>query len=392
MCYAIPGKVVRLEGFAATIEYFDETKKAHTGLASVAVGDYVYAQGGFVIQTVPEDEAMEIMAEWRRLFFRLRDTDRKLAAAPRTLYERANAVRQKKLGNSCCVHGILEFSSHCAANCLYCGLRRDNSAVGRYRMTEDEILDAVEYAVKELGFKALVLQSGEDPWYDEAKLARIVSGILKRCPVLLIVSIGPRPLSTYAALYKAGARGVLMRFETSNPDLFGRMKPGASLDARLELIRGVRELGYMIITGFLAGLPGGSNRDTFRNIRLTAELGAEMFSFGPFIPHPETPLSAEKLPPLGSMLDTIARARLMNPEANILVTTALETLDKDNGAREGLMAGANSLMINVTPVKYRRQYEIYPGRAGVEDDVPSRIQAVVKLLNSLGRAPTDIGR
>ena len=116
-----------------------------------------------------------------------------------------------------------------------------------------------------------------------------------------------------------------------------------------------------------------------------------MFSFGPFIPHPGTPLKDVKSPSLEAVLNAIARARLMYPESKIVVTTALETLDKEKGAREGLMAGGNSIMINVTPENYRSLYEIYPSRAHIELSVETRIKQVLDLLYSLGRAPTDLG-
>lgn len=424
MCYAIPGKVVELNGRMATVDYYGERKKAYADLTETAVGDYVYAQGGFIIQTVPEPEAREILADWKELFFRLQQTDQKLANNPRSIYERANAVRQKHQGNSCCVHGILEFSNYCKNNCLYCGIRKDNQSVTRYRMTQEEILESVGYAVNKLGFKALVLQSGEDPYYDEDKLESIVREIRARYPVLIFVSIGERPISTYLKMYQAGARGALIRFETANPDIYAGVKPGSDPAQRIKLIKDVGELGYLIITGFLVGLPGEMNQDIIRNIKLTGELTMPaqvsyqrpmairwpgdafsnkadpivaasakegMFSFGPFIAHPRTPLAETPSPKLSRMLNTIAHARLMYPEARILVTTALETLDTQNGAREGLMAGANSLMINITPIRYRRLYEIYPDRAGADDDIPARIDSVLKLLYSLGRAPTDIG-
>lgn len=398
MCYAIPGKVVELNDRIATVDYYGERKKAYTDLTKTAIGDYVYAQGGFIIQTVPEPEAQEILADWRELFFKLQEQDRKLTNSPRTIYERANAIRQKYQGNSCCIHGILEFSNYCKNNCLYCGIRKDNQSVTRYRMTPEEILEAVGYAVDKLGFKALVLQSGEDPYYDEDKLEGIVREIRARYPVLIFVSIGEQPISTYRKMYQAGARGALIRFETANPDIYARVKPGSDPEQRIKLIKEIGELDYLIITGFLVGLPGETSRDIIKNIKLTAELASDppageagMFSFGPFIAHPQTPLADTPSPKLSRMLNTIARARLMYPKARIVVTTALETLDMQNGAREGLMAGANSLMINITPIKYRRLYEIYPNRAGTEDDIPARIDSVLKLLYSLGRAPTDIG-
>jgi biotin synthase len=327
----------------------------------------------------------------------------------------------------------------------------------------DEILESVDYAVNKLGFKALVLQSGEDYWYDGDKLQEIVREIRKRMPALIFLSIGERDAEIYKRLYDEGARGALIRFETGNHELYSRIKPGqlsepvgvppkqdklrdlrpkgvplgtgsypvagfpnggnpslwgpdlsSGLEKRLELIRQLKDIGYLIITGFLVGLPGETSRDIIKNIKLTGELagdatsndpecfrGAEvapsgatkegMFSFGPFIPHPQTPLGNTPKPKLSLMLNTIAKARLMYPESRILVTTALETLDKENGAREALMAGANSLMINITPVKYRKLYEIYPDRAGIDDEITNRIAQVLELLKSLGRAPTDIG-
>ncbi|MEW6026392.1 MAG: [FeFe] hydrogenase H-cluster radical SAM maturase HydE [Planctomycetota bacterium] len=398
MCYAIPGKVLEITGKTATVNYYGEKKKAYTDLVDVALGDYVYAQGGFIITKVPEAEALDILKDWQELFFKLQETDKKLSNNPKTIYERANATRQKYQGNSCCVHGILEFSNYCKNDCLYCGIRKSNPNVKRYRMSVKEILASVEYAVNKLGFKALVIQSGEDPWYDDEELYTIVKQIREKFPVLIFLSIGERSVDLYKRLYDLGARGALIRFETCNEKLYARIKPGSTLKERLGLIRELKKIGYLIITGFLVGLPGQKSKDILEGIKLTAELGADqptgetgMFSFGPFIPHPETPLADSPKPKLSMMLNTIAKARLMNPDAKILVTTALETLDKKKGAREGLMAGANSLMVNITPIKYRRMYEIYPNRAGTEDEVTERIDSVLKLLKSLGRAPTDLG-
>lgn len=392
MCYAIPGRVVTVSGRLATVDYYGEKRQAYVDLVpDLMPGDYVYAQGGFVIRKVSAEAAADILKDWKDLFFKLRETDRSLASSARTLYERANAIRQKHQGNSCCVHGILEFSNYCANNCHYCGIRRDNKSLTRFRMSIEEILEAVDYAVNTLGFKALVLQSGEDHWYDEGKLETIVKRIRERSPVLVFVSIGERRPETYKRLYDAGARGVLLRFETSDEKLFAQLKPDSDFKRRIDLIRELREMGYLIMTGFLVGLPGQKGRDILNSIKLTASLGAEMFSFGPFIPHPQTPLKDAPLPPIDLILKTIARARIMNPDARILVTTALETLDKKDGARQGLMAGANSLMINVTPIKYRKLYDIYPNRAGLEDDITARIDSMLKLLHALGRAPTDLG-
>ena len=399
MCYAIPGRVVEISGRVATVDYFGEKRKAYTDLIEdLKIGDNVYAQGGFVIRKISEEEAGEVLSVWRELFFKLQEQDKKLANNPQSLFERANAIRQKHQGNSCCVHGIIEFSNYCSCNCLYCGIRRDNKNLTRYRMEIPEMVAAVGEAVS-LGFQALVLQSGEDPYYDEDKLEAIVREIRAKYPVLLFMSVGERSVEAYQRMYNAGARGALLRFETSNPEVYEKMKPKSpltplfqrgGLDARLNLIRQLKDMGYLIVTGFLVGLPGQKSADIMRDIKLTSSLDAEMFSFGPFVPHPATPLARKPTTDLPKTLKIIARTRIMNPEAKILVTTALETLYGLDGASEALMAGANSLMINVTPKKYRRLYDIYPKRFGTEMETAEHIDKAINLLQSLGRAPTDL--
>jgi len=391
MCYAIPGKVVEVNDNLITVDYFGERKKAKNDFYSLNRGDYVYAQGGFVVSRVSEAEAEAVLKTWEELFFKLQETDLRLAEQPGNLRQIANSVRQKNLGNSCCIHGILEFSNHCVNDCLYCGLRKGNASVRRYRMDVDEIIEAACYSIRELKFKAIVLQSGEDPWYDADKLERIVKGIMEKEPALIILSIGEREVNLFERLYKAGARGILLRFETSNPALYGKMRPGRKLENRVDLIRRLRDIGFLIMTGFIVGLPGQTQEDLLEDIRLTSSLGTDMFSFGPFIPHPGTPLADSPAPTIDAALDAIARARIMNPEAKILVTTSLETLERQDGLRLGLLSGGNSLMINVTPEDYRKLYEIYPERASAGADTKEAIDSAVKLLYSIGRAPTDLG-
>jgi len=391
MCYAIPGKIVEINDGIITIDYFGEKKRAKNDFFSLNIGEYVYAQGGFVIQKIPEREALSILEAWEELFFKLREIDSQFSRNTQNLYQRANYLRQKYLGNSCCIHGIIEFSNYCRNNCLYCGLRRDNHKINRYRMDIEEIVETAEYAVNKLGFKALVFQSGEDLWYDAEKICTIIEKVRKKCACLIILSIGEREEALYKEAYQKGARGVLLRFETSNPKIYEKLRPGHYLNERIELIKKLISLGYLIITGFLIGLPGQTKEDIEKDIDLTIDFKPEMFSFGPFIPHPHTPLSAHPKPSLDWVLEIIARTRIKDPQARILVTTALETLDKEKGLRLGLLSGANSLMINVTPEKYRKFYEIYPERAGIEMSIEERINSVIKLLHSLGRAPTDLG-
>lgn len=398
MCYAIPGKVIDINDGFVTVDYFGEKKKARNEFYELTSGDYIYAQGGFVVQRISKEEALPILETWKELFFKLQEVDFNLARETKNLYQRANNLRQIYHGNSCCIHGIIEFSNYCRNDCLYCGIRKENVKLSRYRMDPEEIIDTAHYAVNKLGFKALVLQSGEDIWYDDAKMSYIIREIRKHAPCLIILSMGERKEELYKKLYKAGARGALLRFETSNSDIYERMRPGHILSDRVNLINNLHNIGYLIMTGFLLGLPapseagpGQTKPDIFNDIKLTNSLGAAMFSFGPFIPHPQTPLSNVPSPSVEEVLDTIAEARTTNPQAQILVNTSFETLDKKNAVRLGLMAGANSLMLNVTPEKYRKLYDIYPNRAGIDLDIAERIKSIVNLLRSIGRAPTDLG-
>jgi len=431
MCYAIPGKVKEIHGKTVLVDYFGQEKKALNEFYDIKPGDYISAQGGFVIKKISPKEAEEILSAWAELFFELQEKDLRLSnldlgkkniakklslildkalektnlskkdlgylldlesqEAKEMLFKVANFLRQKYHKNSCCVHGIIEISNFCKQSCQYCGILNKNLKLLRYRMSPAEIVEAAVRAVNQYGFQALVLQSGEDPNLRVDDLADIIKEIKKRVPVLICVSFGEVGLDGLYRLYKAGARGILMRFETSNPELFTKLHPGQSLDSRLGHLKKARELGFIVMTGALIGLPGQSNEDIINDIYLTKALGAEMYSFGPFLPHPDSPLGKFKPPETDKVLKTLALARLVDPEvAKILVTTAFETLDPK--AREyGLLSGANSVMLNVTPAKYRKYYTIYPNKAYGNSEIGEQITETISLLKSLGRAPTDLG-
>lgn len=430
MCYAIPGKVKGFDGKFVIVDYFGEEKKAINEIAGLQVGDYLYAQGGFVITRVGAEEAEKTLATWKDLFFELQEIDKagsRLSpwggaryARVRDLKDRvisggkltrdeiaglleitdpgelefflsaANHLRQRQHSNSCCVHGIVEISNHCAEGCQYCGISCFNMGLMRYRMSDEEILEAVRSAVEEHGFKALVLQSGEDPGRTIDDLVRIVAEIKRRFGVLVFISFGEIGRLGLIRLYEAGARGVLLRFETSDPELFSRIHPGSNLKDRLAEIRDAYELGYLVITGSLIGLPGQTAEMIARDIELAGELNVEMLSLGPFLPHPSTPMAAIQAPPVAMVVKALAAARFaLRPDVKILVTTGLETLAPE-ARREALMSGANSVMLNVTPLDRRALYEIYPGRAHRDDAIGEQITETIALLEGLGRAPTDL--
>lgn len=426
MCYAIPAKLVSINGQTGIIDYFGEKRKILLDLDDLSIGDYVYAQGGILVRKIPEKDALEILDHWKDIFFELKKTDATLAKIDQNklspnalavlqkinlrksltkeemlallelqdpqelqvLYEIANNVRQREHGNASCVHGIIEFSNYCHMNCHYCGIR-SNHDLPRYRMSIEEIITTTKDAVTNHGFKALVLQSGQDLWYDDAKLIKIVKEV-RKMGVLVFISLGSRSKETYHKLYEAGARAALMRFETSNKDIFAKLRPGTNLDERIELVKYLKKTGYILATGFMIGLPLETNEDIINNILLTKYLAPDMYSFGPFLPTKGTPLSDASKATKDLILKTIAISRFIDSSSNILVTTALETLDK-TAKKEALLAGANSMMINITPTKYRRLYKIYDNKADLEKETSQNIQDTTRLLYELGRAPTDIG-
>lgn len=422
MCYAIPGKITEISGKSVTVDYFGEKKKAINEIHDLKAGEYIYAQGGYVIQKVPEREAVEVLETWKELFFELREKDLRLSrldpersgvsrpfaaildkanegrqptreelllllktenpAELDLLCRTANFLRQKNLKNSCCVHGIIEFSNYCKNDCTYCGIRESNSILPRYRMTDEEILSAAGEAIEKHGFKALVLQSGEDPEFPPERLAEIIAAIKQRHAALIFVSVGEVGEEGLNKLYAAGARGILTRFETSHPGLYEKLHCGDKLEDRIADIKAADELGFLVATGSLIGLEGQTEEDLLNDILLAKELKAEMYTFGPVLPNG---------PKTATVLKVLAVARIVDPEnAKIVVTTGFETLDK-NARRLGLLAGASSVMLNVTPDKYRQLYAIYPHRAHAEESIEDQIKETLELLYSLGRAPTDLG-
>jgi len=430
MCYAIPGRVKSFDGKFAVIDYFGEEKRAVNELAGLSAGEYVYAQGGFVITRVSAAEAQATLSTWKDLFFELQQIDEKqIKATPwgRTRYTRirglmnkvlaketlaredqlyllnvtdpaeleflfnaANYLRQNEHKNSCCVHGIIEISNFCRRNCHYCGISNLHSGLVRYRMRKEEVMAAVKAAVDDYGFKALVLQSGEDDGFSIDELADLVREIKEKFGVLIFVSFGEVGAEGLEKIYKAGARGLLLRFETSNPLLYEDLHPGYKLETRLADLRKANELGYLIVTGSLIGLPGQTSEDILNDLLLAGELNAEMLSMGPFLPHPATPLADHPAPQEMEVVRALAAGRFILPQSvKILVTTGLETLSPDT-RRQGLLAGANSVMLNVTPLKYRSFYEIYPNRAHRNDTIETQISSTLELLKGLGRAPTDL--
>ncbi len=319
-----------------------------------------------------------------------------------TLWRMADETRRTHVGDAVHLRGLIEFSSHCARACAYCGLRAPNSAVVRYRMTSDEIVECAHQAVA-FGYGAVVLQSGEDRGFTAAALADIVRRIKDETPLAVTLSVGERDNAELALWRAAGADRYLLRFETSNSALYRAIHPdlpGRPSDRVAQLMR-LRALGYEIGSGAMIGIPGQTWDDLARDLFLFAELELDMIGVGPYLPHPDTPLAAitplhainpQQVPNSEEMTyKALALARLTRPTANIPATTALATLNKRYGRELGLRRGANVVMPNLTPPRYREQYQIYPDKACLTESAADCHGCMRWRIESIGRT-VGVGR
>lgn len=305
------------------------------------------------------------------------------------LLRRADAVRHEFVGDAVHLRGLIEFSNRCRNNCLYCGIRRDNKALKRYFMTPEELLETARRAIH-LGFKTLVLQSGEDMYYSADRLCFIIEQI-KKHDVALTLSIGERTYAEYKAFREAGADRYLMRIETTDKDLYHYLDPGMSWDYRYECLMMIKELGYELGSGIMVGLPNQSVVSIADDLLFLKNIGVDMAGIGPFIPHPQTPLADCSKDNFHLSLRTMAVMRLLLPDINIPATTAMESLHPQ-GRLIALQSGANVVMPNVTEGEYRKLYELYPGKICV-NDTPVHCRSCISLkIMSIGRTiGTDQG-
>ena len=308
----------------------------------------------------------------------------------RALFAAADRVRRSGVGEAVHLRAIIEFSNYCRKNCLYCGLRRDNHNLPRYRLAAEDILDAAGRAAG-LGYRTVVLQSGEDPYYSVADIARLVEQIKARHDLAVTLSLGEHSREAYRTWRGAGADRYLLKQETSDPVLFEYLKPDGSLQKRLQCLHRLKELGYQTGGGNMVGLPGQTMATLAGDIALMRELDVEMAGIGPFLPHRDTPLRNAAPGKLEITLVTLAVARLCLPRAHLPATTSLGTLAPE-GHKLALGCGANVIMPNLTPDGVRDKYMIYPQKADIKDDPVKAKKNIEVLLASLARPlATDYG-
>lgn len=304
-----------------------------------------------------------------------------------TLSLLANELREKYYDTKVYFRALIEFSSYCKNDCLYCGLRRSNFKAKRYRLSHKEIIECCKEGY-EMGFRTFVLQSGEDGYYSDAYLCSIVSNIKERYPNCAVtLSIGERSYDSYKKLFEAGADRYLLRHETADEDHYGKLHPPElTFKNRKRCLYDLKEIGYQIGAGFMVGSPFQTFDTLAEDFIFLRELSLHMIGIGPFIPHGDTSFSGFYKPTAYRTLIMLSLIRIMLPKTLLPATTALGTID-DMGRERGLMAGANVLMPNLSPAKHRLDYSIYDNKLCTGLESGEHLAELAHHIKSIGFVP-----
>jgi biotin synthase len=304
-----------------------------------------------------------------------------------TLAGFANELRQKYYGGKVYFRGLLEFSSYCKNDCYYCGLRRSNRNAKRYRLSEKAILSCCQKGY-ELGFRTFVLQSGEDLYFTDARLATLISAIKERMPDCAVtLSIGERSYGSYQQLFAAGADRYLLRHETADETHYGRLHPPElSLKNRRQCLYNLKEIGYQVGAGFMVDSPFQTFATLAEDFLFLRELQPEMVGIGPFIPHRDTRFAGFYTPRSARTLIILSLVRIMLPKVLLPATTALGTIDA-TGREKGLLAGANVVMPNLSPLENRADYALYDNKLCTGREAAEHLPELARSIARLGLIP-----
>ena len=300
------------------------------------------------------------------------------------LAERAVEIRKKYYGDKVYTRGLIEFTNYCKNNCYYCGIRRDNRNAKRYRLTEEEILACCENGY-ELGFRTFVLQGGEDPYYTDERMEQIIRRMKEQYPECAVtLSIGERSMESYRRFREAGADRYLLRHETADEAHYRTLHPEEmSLQNRLECLRNLKALGYQVGAGFMVGSPNQTAECLAEDLVFLKDLEPQMVGIGPFIPHHDTVFAKEPAGSVDLTLYLLSVIRILLPKVLLPATTALGTMDP-RGREKGLAVGANVVMPNLSPVKNRKQYELYDNKICTGEEAAECRGCLSRRVESVG--------
>ena len=308
------------------------------------------------------------------------------------LAEKAVAVRKAIYGTDVFTRGLIEISSICKNDCLYCGIRRSNTHASRYRLSAEDILACAEDGYR-LGFRTFVLQGGEDPFFTDQVLYRIVGDLKSKFPDCAVtLSMGERSRESYQALYDAGADRYLLRHETADAEHYKKLHPAEmSFENRMQCLQNLREIGYQTGCGFMVGSPEQTPWTLAEDLKYIETFKPDMCGIGPFIPHHDTPFRDSPAGTLEETLFLLSVIRLIHPPVLLPATTALGTIDPF-GREKGIQAGANVVMPNLSPVEVRKKYELYDNKICTGEESAQCRGCLEQRMKSIGyRLVTDRG-
>jgi biotin synthase len=298
------------------------------------------------------------------------------------VFEESARTCRRHFGNRVFVRGIIEFSNYCRKGCLYCGINKANKNVGRYRLSLEEILTAAAY-MKKQGALTVVLQSGEDPGSD-GLVIEAVKKVKNDLNMAITLSVGERDGKVYRDFFKAGADRYLLRIETTDPDLFKKLHPDDDLEYRTRCLFNLKKLGFEVGTGIMVGLPGQSLGSMADDLLFFKKLNPAMIGIGPFLPHQDTPLRGCQNSDIFPTLKTLALIRLILPKSNLPATTAMGTIDP-TGRQQALKIGANVIMPNFTPSKFRENYKLYDNKICVSEEYGKCAACTARIAQAAGK-------
>ncbi len=300
------------------------------------------------------------------------------------LRDSAREAADKIYGKQVFIRGLIEFTNYCKNDCKYCGIRRSNSRADRYRLTEEEILSCCENGYG-LGFRTFVLQGGEDMYFTDEKICHLLKSIKEKYPdCALTLSIGEKNKESYQAYFDAGADRYLLRHETADEMHYNRLHPPElSFKNRIRCLYDLKEIGYQTGCGFMVGSPGQTTESIYKDLQFIRQFLPHMAGIGPFIPQKDTPFGKEPAGSLKMTLRLLSIIRLIHPHVLLPATTALGTIHP-KGRELGILAGANVVMPNLSPVLVRKKYALYDNKICTGDEAAECRQCMEKRMEAVG--------
>ena len=298
--------------------------------------------------------------------------------------EKARVETKKHYSNEIYIRGLIEISNFCKNDCYYCGIRKSNKSCNRYRLTKDEILECCKEGYG-LGFRTFVLQGGEDSYYTDSTLCEIIREIKADYPDCAVtLSLGERSKESYQALFDAGADRYLLRHETAVKDHYEKLHPtNLSFEGRMQCLQNLKKIGYQVGCGFMVGSPYQTAEYLAKDLKFIEEFSPHMCGIGPFISHKDTPFKDENSGSAELTVFLLSLIRLIKPTILLPATTALGTLD-EKGREKGVLAGANVVMPNLSPVSVRKKYMLYDNKISTGQESAQCVEDLKKRMKEIG--------